>query len=665
MSTLRFPSSRARAGLTLPARGRNRLDLACETLESRQLLSTITAATDLSQIQAQPDLQAVPLVSSGPTGLSPQQITTAYGVNQVRFSGGAVTGDGSGQTIAIVTAFNDPNIGSDLASFDSHYNITNPSSFSLNVANLGATTTDAGWALETSLDVEWAHAMAPGAKILLVEAASDNFSDLLNAVNYAKAQAGVSDVSMSWGGSEFWGEANYDSTFTTPSGHTGVTFVAASGDSGAWGGPSYPAASPNVLAVGGTTLSLNSSNTITSETGWSGSTGGFSGYDMSWWSYEAAPSYQNPTLNASGLNYGIRTTPDVSFNADPNSGVSVFDSVSYSGQSGWFQLGGTSAAAPAWAGLVAIADQGLASAGRGVLANTQAQAALYDLPSSDFHDATSGSNGYSASTGYDLVTGLGSPRANLVIPGVLSYYGVSSSVSAAQATVSTTTVTSTVRRSSHFDVTTGGIGSPAASSNSSPANQATSQSATTLQVQALATPTAPSLTPAQSSSQPAAAATAAAPSQGLAAPAPAQSLIPQSTWRSRTTGDGEPGPAPLVDAVESARPAAPNTEEAPAPEQAPAPEDAPVAPPIQAKPAAAPTMDDFDMALQEVSWSLSARRLELISAPLNDTERIREDQPAWSMPAVAGTVAVAAGGYRLVLGRPDRIRRRWRPGRLS
>ena len=213
MSTLRFPF-RPRMGLPFPVRDRNRLGLICEALESRQLLSTVTAVTDLSQITAQPNLQVTPLVSSGPTGLTPQQVASAYGVNQIKFSGGKVAGNGAGQTIAIVTAYNDPNISADLAAFDSYYKIANPPS--LTVENLGGSTTDAGWSLETSLDVEWAHALAPGAKILLVEAASGSLSDLLTAVSYAKSQAGVSVVSMSWGGNEFWGESSYDSTFTTP-----------------------------------------------------------------------------------------------------------------------------------------------------------------------------------------------------------------------------------------------------------------------------------------------------------------------------------------------------------------------------------------------------------------------------------------------------------------
>lgn len=262
-------------------RQRHRFDLTCEGLECRQLLSTATVpGTDLSQITALPSLQVLPLVTTGPTGMSPQQIASAYGVNQVTFSGGKVVGNGSGQTIAIVTAYNDPNISTDLAAFDKAYHLCAPASFT--VKNLGGTSVNAGWALETSLDVEWAHALAPAAKILLVEAGSATLSGLFSAVSYASHQAGVSVVSMSWGTTEFWGESSYDSLYTTPAGHSGVTYVAASGDSGAWYGPMYPSSSPNVLAVGGTSLTVNGASTYSSETGWSGSTGGFSGLDSNW-----------------------------------------------------------------------------------------------------------------------------------------------------------------------------------------------------------------------------------------------------------------------------------------------------------------------------------------------------------------------------------------------
>ena len=161
-----------------------------------------------------------------------------------------MAGTGAGQTIAIVDAYNDPNIKSDLQVFDNQFGIAAPPSFNVvnqtGGANLPAA--DAGWSMEIALDVEWAHAIAPGANILLVEANSSSINDLVGAVNYARQAPGVTTVSMSWGGSEFAGESTYDSYFTTPAGHAGVSFVAASGDSG--GSGEWPAVSPNVLGGG-------------------------------------------------------------------------------------------------------------------------------------------------------------------------------------------------------------------------------------------------------------------------------------------------------------------------------------------------------------------------------------------------------------------------------
>src|SRR5262249_22602105 len=154
------------------------------------------------------------------------------------------------------------------------------------------------WASEIALDVEWAHAIAPGANILLVEATNNSFANLLAAVRFAASQPGVVAVSMSWGGGEFSSETSFDSTFQTPAAHGGVTFVASSGDAGA--PASYPAISPNVLAVGGTTLNLDSSGNILSESAWSGSGGGIS-------LFEAQPAYQNGIPQTSTS----RANPDV------------------------------------------------------------------------------------------------------------------------------------------------------------------------------------------------------------------------------------------------------------------------------------------------------------------------------------------------------------------
>lgn len=351
-----------------------------EQLEGRQFFSA-TSLANLSSLAtdfAQPQIVVTPAAANGSafTGYTPAQIRHAYGFDQVAFSGG-VSGTGAGQTIAIVDAYNDPNIAADLAVFDQKYGIAAPPSLSV-VNQLGGAAlpaTNAGWAGEIALDVEWAHAIAPAAKILLVEANSSSLSNLLAAVDTARNAGGVSVVSISWGSTEFASETAYDSYFTTPANHIGVTFVAAAGDQGSWSAASWPAASPNLLSVGGTTLNLqDAAGTYGSESGWSNGGGGTS-------SFEATPSYQSGvattgtttvtgTRSPFGLfgrfGFGIptvaaasgRSSPDVAYNADPNTGFAVYDSVPDQGYSGWQVVGGTSAGAPQWAALVAIADQG-------------------------------------------------------------------------------------------------------------------------------------------------------------------------------------------------------------------------------------------------------------------------------------------------------------------
>ena len=229
-----------------PARPRARLVL--EALESRDLLTTF-APGYLGQFAG----RAVPHSTPGPTGYTPAQVRHAYGFDQINFGG--VAGDGTGQTIAIVDAYDDPTIASDLVQFDWAFGLPNAVIQKVNQTG-GSPPPSASptWGVEISLDVEWAHAIAPGARILLVEANSNSNADLFAAVSYAARQPGVSVVSMSWGTPEFPTEANFDGVFTTPAGHQGVTFLAAPGDNGS--PASYPSASPNVIAVGGTTLTL-------------------------------------------------------------------------------------------------------------------------------------------------------------------------------------------------------------------------------------------------------------------------------------------------------------------------------------------------------------------------------------------------------------------------
>ncbi len=204
-------------------------------------------------------------------------MTHAYGLDAITFtsaSGATVQGDGSGETIALIEAYHDPTIIPDLLTFDQAYNLpqTTPT-----VINLGGAKSNAGWALEESLDVEWAHAIAPGANLVVIEARSQSRQSLIAAVNEARRIPGVDVVSMSWG----FSEVKYQSSshFTTPAGHTGITFVAASGDNGLVGGTNWPAVSPNVLSVGGTSLVVTRSGTYLSETAWYDSGGGLSRYN--------------------------------------------------------------------------------------------------------------------------------------------------------------------------------------------------------------------------------------------------------------------------------------------------------------------------------------------------------------------------------------------------
>ncbi|MFO0811188.1 MAG: S53 family peptidase [Gemmataceae bacterium] len=366
-----------------------------------------------------------------PAAMTPAQIRQAYGFDRISYvspTGQPIVADGSGQTIAIVDAYDDPNVIADTDVFDQAYSVNGGSqtlyqqygaaSTFLTVHKMSASIqASASWSGEIALDVEWAHAIAPGARILLVEATSSSTTALLAAVDYARSQAGVVAVSMSWGGSEFSSETSTstESHFTTPAGHLGgsdglggaylpgnVTFVAASGDNGA---PAiWPAISPHVLAVGGTTLTITGSGTWSSETGWSGSGGGASTY------FTTKPTYQTAYAGTA------RAAPDVAYDANPSSGFRVYQSYGVSSSQRWQTIGGTSAGSPQWAALVALADQKRAVYGLGSLDGYgQTLPQVYRMPTSYFHDITSGNNGNAASAGYDLVTGLGSPRADLVV----------------------------------------------------------------------------------------------------------------------------------------------------------------------------------------------------------------------------------------------------------
>jgi subtilase family serine protease len=334
------------------------------------------------------DANGNPTASSAPRAGSygPAQFRTAYNLSSASATGG------SGQTIAIVDAYDDPNIESDLAVYDNQYGL--PACTTANgcfgkVNQSGGRrypNANAGWALEISLDVETAHEICPNCKILLVEASSNSLANLGAAVNEA-ATLGATVISNSYGGSEYSGETTDQTRYFT---HPGVPITASSGDGGY--GVEFPAAANTVTAVGGTTLTLNSDNSYQSESAWSGSGSGCS-------AYVSKPSWQADTGCAK------RTVADVSADADPNTGAAVYDSVRYQGQRGWFQVGGTSLAAPLVASVYALAGNGATISGSQPYAN---QAAL--------NDTISGSNGScnsylcTAGTGYDGPTGLGSPN---------------------------------------------------------------------------------------------------------------------------------------------------------------------------------------------------------------------------------------------------------------
>jgi hypothetical protein len=408
--------SRCRNARKRPGSFHNRL-CRLEPLEARELL-TADLPSVLPPISFHPTLmELAPQSGASPTGhgFSPSQIRHAYGLDLVMF--GNVVGDGSGQTITIIDAYHSPTITHDLHAFDAAFGLPDPPSFRV-VAEDGSTnyppTDPSGrgslnWETETALDVEWAHALAPAASLLLVEGTAPTLGDLLQtSVDYARRQPGVSTISMSFGSSEFSGETSIDSLFTTVAGHQGVTFVAASGDSGE---PAiYPALSTNVVAIGGTTLSLSANSSYGGESAWSGSGGGVS-------YYEPLPIWQDGIM--SGL--WRRGGPDVAFDADPNSGIPVYDSYNFGTASPWIQVGGTSFSSPSWAAILAVANQGRALAGLDSLdGGTQTLPLLYSLNPADFHDVATGNNGLPAGSGYDLATGLGSPVGNLLITDLAS-----------------------------------------------------------------------------------------------------------------------------------------------------------------------------------------------------------------------------------------------------
>jgi len=320
---------------------------------------------------------------TGPAGIHPCPIKTS-----------TRNPSGGGGAIAVVDAYDNPNAATDLSTFSSRWRLPAADFTKVYAQGKKPANNAGGWSLEEALDIEWAHAMAPNAKIILVEAVSTSTSDLFPAERTAAgmvAADGGGEVSNSWSGAEMSDEGKDDLLYF---GTTGVVYFASAGDNG---GVSYPSSSPKVISAGGTRIN-RTNGSFTSETIWndgSGETGGGPSR------YEPTPSFQ------SGVVHGTkRGTPDFSFNASPYSGVAMYDA---DGGYGWLCMGGTSVSAPALAGIVNAAGHFYASTEieLGVIYSNRKNAQA-------FRDITSGKcKGYAASQGWDFCSGVGSNQTLL------------------------------------------------------------------------------------------------------------------------------------------------------------------------------------------------------------------------------------------------------------
>jgi subtilase family serine protease len=328
-----------------------------------------------------------------PSGYGPSDLQSAYGLTA------AAASQGSGETVAIVDAYNDPNAEADLAKYRSYYGLpacTTANGCFKKVSQTGSTTSlpssDSGWSEEMSLDLDMVSAIAPNAKILLVEAKSASMANLGTAVNEA-VKLGAKFVSNSYGGSESSSDTSYDSSYFN---HPGVAITVSAGDEGY--GAEYPAASKYVTSVGGTALSAASNSRGWTETVWKTSSTEGTGSGCS--SYDAKPSWQTDASCTK------RMIADVSAVADPATGVSVYDS--YGVTAGWYTFGGTSASAPIIASVYALA---------GTPGSSDYPAQYPYEHTSSLNDVTSGNNGScstsyfcTARSGYDGPTGWGTPE---------------------------------------------------------------------------------------------------------------------------------------------------------------------------------------------------------------------------------------------------------------
>ena len=324
----------------------------------------------------------------------PYGVQTAYGIKQIAGANG-----GAGITIAIVDAFAYPSAEANFAQFNADMGLppcttANGCFTSVNLSPYDGS--GSGWDLESMLDIEYAHAMAPNAKIVYVQAYDNSYDGLGAAVGIAAAQSDV--VSNSWSGGE---APSYDFYWNLPK-----PLLFASGDYSNWplqGFVGYPcsASSASVTCVGGTSLYTTTSLVRTSEAGWSGAGGGCS-------EAEGIPSWQG--ANGSGICGSYHASPDIAAIADPDTPVAVYISNPY-WNPGYYGVGGTSVATPVLAGLVADLDAANVSFGKAKW--TSITPSLYSGAKANysyyFYDVTTGNNGYAAGPQFDLVTGLGNP----------------------------------------------------------------------------------------------------------------------------------------------------------------------------------------------------------------------------------------------------------------
>jgi subtilase family serine protease len=344
---------------------------------------------------------AKPNATTAVAGYHPADLQKAYNLAT------ASANQGAGQTVAIVDAYNDPYALTDVATYRSNFGLPALNSCSVSsgkvsgtgpciarVGQTGSTTSlpksNASWSQEISLDLDMVSAVCPHCNILLVESSSTSMTSLGAAVNEA-VKLGANEVSNSYGGGESSADTSYDTSYFN---HPGVAITVSSGDSAY--GVEYPAASQYVTAVGGTSLSPASNGRGWSETAWSDAGSGCSAYDP-------RPSWQATPLAGVCTRRGVA---DVSAVADPNTGVSVYDSYSYQGYHGWMVFGGTSVASPITASVYALAGN----------ASTVTYGSHPYSNTGSLNDVTSGSNGScgtklcTAGTGWDGPTGLGTPN---------------------------------------------------------------------------------------------------------------------------------------------------------------------------------------------------------------------------------------------------------------